>query len=176
MIKIDLPDSVTLDLDSSNSQTAAQARKTKQLFQKVVSKASDFNAHDYHLLSHNCVTAVSNVLNIVDLGLLSGVMKVVPSSLDSNVKKVAKKDAFLESMLEECILGTVATDKTEDELDELYSPQTAAKVWREAMTSVDKIKGNKAQDLQLDMKAQMKSMRNSSDNTPELEQHPPSPP
>lgn len=146
MIKVELPVGVELDLKSGDSELEAQARKTKQLFRTAHARAGDFNTRNYKLLGNNCVTAVSNVLNIVDESLLTGAMKIVPTSLDSNVSGVAKKDALIESMIKEGILGSVAS--TDDELDyesdnewnESPTDDMAARVWRGAMSSGDELK------------------------------------
>lgn len=78
--------------------------ETRELFKKIRTKAAAFcqgEHENYKVLSKNCVTSVSSILNYLDPKITPPDM-VVPWSLDANIKKHAK--TYAENSLEQSFI------------------------------------------------------------------------
>ena len=153
MIKVTLPEQNKVDAHSDSPAVRQAALEAAQLYRTARVKAGDFNTGQYKLLANNCVTAVANVLNVIDASILGGKKKVVPQMLDKEVKQ----ELSFESMVDECLRGSVS-EEAKDEKDFIQFDATAHQVWEDVMTPVGK---------QSDMKARLKALKTEQDSTPQ---------
>ncbi|VEG91155.1 hypothetical protein [Legionella spiritensis] len=150
MILVELPAQVEQNVKSADEAIKNQALATKKLFRTVKIEASTFNTRDYKLLDNNCVTAVANVLNTVDSNILQGKKKIVPTSLDSDVKNAT----LLAAMVDEGLRGTALPLQPDEQHKNYKQAHVAPEIWQEVMMPV----GNKKQ--QRHMKQQLRDITN----------------
>ncbi|MCW8408814.1 TMEM222 family protein [Legionella sp. PATHC035] len=131
MIKVDLPEQVLEDMKSKDSATKKKALETRKLFDKAKSHASDFNTKDYKLLGNNCVSAVANVLNIIEPRILGGAHKIIPQVLDDNMDAALKLDEQVDSMLR----GTMLPQQNKQHKDYTHA-HLSSEIWAQVMTPV----------------------------------------
>lgn len=138
MIKVELPSSVQDDLNSPDEHVRSEARKLQRLFIKAQSRAGDFGTTKYKLTENNCVSAVANVLNIIDPFILGGVKKIVPFLLDSKIESYTS----VSSLVHDALNPTPDLESSDEIIPtkKMYSGGVPHGFWQQAMTSVSEIK------------------------------------
>ncbi|QDP73330.1 hypothetical protein FOG18_12530 [Legionella israelensis] len=132
MIKVELPEQIEKDMKSQDLDVQNKAKMSKQLFNKARASASDFNVGQYKLLAHNCVTAVANVLNVIDQNILKGKKKVVPTILDDNIKNAT----LLQAMVDEALRGTSLPPSQKHK--NYQQAHISSEIWSNVMTDVNR--------------------------------------
>lgn len=132
MIKVELPESVSEALKSPEHNVRQTARKTQALYLKAKARAGDFDTKKYGLVSNNCVSAVANVLNILDPSILGQKNKIVPIFLDEKIKSYT---ALSRKIAQDLSAQDYKTMEKDIKIEQLQSGGVPSEIWSDVMST-----------------------------------------
>lgn len=132
MIKVELPESVSNALKSPKDDIRQRARETQALYLKAKARAGDFNTKKYGLVSNNCVSAVANILNILDPSILGQKNKIVPVFLDEKIKTYT---AFSRKIAQDLNAEAPYSIENEIKIEQLQSGGVPSEIWSDVMST-----------------------------------------